>query len=141
MGLAPSFHRSVIFSPDLWRFLWDKQGSQRNISRGHWTRVASMSLNLRCVPSSNESKIRLRPTLVAITGKVRTRTQLPGQLKPDRQVLFAGDTVGPFDQRNENGRIAELCVPIRQIVFRDPTGPRASPSSKYRNVFGDDLLA
>jgi hypothetical protein len=38
-----------------------------------------------------------------------------------RQDLFGDDAVGPFDQRNENGRIAELCVPIRKIVFRDPT--------------------
>jgi len=58
-----------------------------------------------------------------------------------RQDLFGDDAVGPFDQRNENGRIAELCVPIREIGFRDPTGPGASSSSKNRNVFGDDLLA
>jgi len=57
------------------------------------------------------------------------------------QDLFGDDAVGPFDQRNENGRIAELCVPIRKIVFRDPTGPGASSSSEDRNVFGDDLLA
>src|SRR5271154_4011352 len=55
--------------------------------------------------------------------------------------LFGDDVVGPFDQRNENGRIAELGVPIRKIAFRDPTGPGASSSSKDRNVFGDDLLA
>jgi hypothetical protein len=63
------------------------------------------------------------------------------QQTPDRPELFGHDAVGPFDQRNENGRIAELCVPIRKIVFRDPTGPGASSSSKDRNVFSDDLLA
>jgi hypothetical protein len=55
--------------------------------------------------------------------------------------LLGHDAVGPFDQRNENGRIAKLGVPIREIGFRDPTGPGAIPSSKDRNVFGDDLLA
>jgi hypothetical protein len=59
----------------------------------------------------------------------------------DRQDLFGDDAVGPFDQRNENGRIAELCVPIREIAFRDPTGPGTCSSSKDRNVFRDDLLA
>jgi hypothetical protein len=63
------------------------------------------------------------------------------QLWPDRQDLFGDDAVGPFDQRNENGRTAELCIPIRKIVFRDPTGPGTSSSSKDGNVFGDDLLA
>ena len=56
-------------------------------------------------------------------------------------VLFGDDAVSPFDQRNESGRIAELRVPIRKIVFRDPTGPGASSSSKDMNVFGDYLFA
>ena len=60
---------------------------------------------------------------------------------PDRHGLFGNDAVGPFDQRNENGRITELRIPIRKIIFRDPTGPGASSSSEDRNVFGDDLLA
>jgi len=62
-------------------------------------------------------------------------------LRAGRQDLFGHDAVGPFDQRNKNGSIAELCVPIRKIVFRDPTGPGAIPSSKDWNVFGDNLLA
>jgi hypothetical protein len=57
------------------------------------------------------------------------------------QDLFGNDPVGPFDERNENGRISELCVPIHKIIFRDPTGPGASSSSKDRNVLGNDLLA
>src|SRR5271156_3146436 len=60
---------------------------------------------------------------------------------PDRQDLFRDDVVAPFDERNENGRIAELGGPIRKIAFRDPTGPGTSSSSKYSNVLGDDLLA
>src|ERR1700722_7176927 len=59
----------------------------------------------------------------------------------DRTDLFRDDAVGPFDQRNKNGRVAELCVPNRKIVFRDPTGPGTSSSSKDRNMFGDHLVA
>ena len=72
-------------------------------------------------------------------GQFHRRIRPPAMAGP--QNLFGDDAVGPFDQRNEDGRIAELCVPIRKIVFRDPTGPGASSSSKDRNVFGDNLLA
>ena len=58
-----------------------------------------------------------------------------------RQDLFGNDAVGPFDQRNENGRVTELRTPICKIIFRDPTGSGTSSSSEDRNVFGDDLLA
>jgi len=54
--------------------------------------------------------------------------------------LFGDDAVSPLDQRNESGGIAELRTPIREIVFRDPTGPGASSSRKNRDVFGDDFL-
>ena len=63
------------------------------------------------------------------------------QLWLARADLFRDDAVGPFNQRNENGRIAELRAPVRKIIFRDPTGSGTSSSSEDRNVFGDDLLA
>jgi hypothetical protein len=80
-------------------------------------------------------------TLVKIIECEAKLTGINAPVKVAETDLFGDDAVGPFDQRNENGRIAELCIPIRKIVFRDPTGPGASSSSKDRNVFGDDLLA
>src|SRR5215469_7452476 len=73
--------------------------------------------------------------------RTSSRLRTFARLWPKGQELFGNDPVRPFDQRNENGRTAELCVPICKIVFRDPTGPGARSSSKDRNVFGDDLLA
>lgn len=54
--------------------------------------------------------------------------------------LFGDDAVRPLDQRYENCGSAELCSPILQIYFRNPTGTGAGPSRKDRNVLRDDLL-
>ena len=56
------------------------------------------------------------------------------------QKLFCDDAIGPLHQVHEDCGIAELCSPLRQVRFRDPTGPAAESSSKDRNVFGGDLL-
>ena len=48
--------------------------------------------------------------------------------------LFGDDAVCPLDQRYENCGTAELCSPILQVYFRNPTGTGAGPSSKDRNV-------
>ena len=49
---------------------------------------------------------------------------------PDRHGLFGNDAVGPFDQGNENGRITELRIPIRKIIFRDPRAREQAPQAK-----------
>lgn len=56
-------------------------------------------------------------------------------------ILFSDNPVGPLDQRHENCRVPELCAPILQVCFRDPTGPGTGSSSEDGNVFGDDLVA
>jgi hypothetical protein len=50
------------------------------------------------------------------------------------------DAVGPLDQADKDRGIAEFCAPLSYICFRDPTGPAAGSSSKYGNVFGENLL-
>src|SRR6266571_6681959 len=54
--------------------------------------------------------------------------------------LFHDDAVGPFDKTHKNGGTAELCSPLIQVGFRDPTGPGAEPSRKDGNVFGDHFF-
>lgn len=54
--------------------------------------------------------------------------------------LFGDDAIGPFNQVHEDCGIAEFCSPLRQVCFRDPTGPAASSSSEHWNVFGGNFV-
>ena len=54
--------------------------------------------------------------------------------------LFGDDAVRPLDKRYENCGTAELCSPILQVCFRNPTGTGAGPSRKNRNMLPDNLL-
>jgi hypothetical protein len=66
----------------------------------------------------------------------RGRADMPDILRG----LFDDDAVRPFNERNEDCRVAELGSPLIQICFRDPTGPGARTSSKDRNVPGDNFV-
>ena len=66
----------------------------------------------------------------------RGRADMPDILRG----LFDDDAVRPFNERNEDCRVAELGAPLIQICFRDPTGPGARTSSKDRNVLGDNFI-
>jgi len=57
-----------------------------------------------------------------------------------RTRLFRDDAIGPLNQVHKNCGIAEFCTPLRQVYFRDPTGPAAGPSSKDGNVFGGNFV-
>jgi hypothetical protein len=54
--------------------------------------------------------------------------------------LFRNDAIGPLNQVHEDCRIAEFRSPLRQVRFRDPTGPAAGCSSKNWNVFGGNFV-
>jgi hypothetical protein len=51
-------------------------------------------------------------------------------------LLLGDDAVGPFDEADKDGGVAEFSVPVREIGFRDATRPAASSSSKDSDVFG-----
>ena len=52
---------------------------------------------------------------------------------------FTNDVVGPFHQGNVDRNRAPLRVPTAQVHLRDPTGPGAGSSRKYRDAFGYNL--
>src|SRR5271166_134461 len=60
---------------------------------------------------------------------------------PCHATLFGDDSIGPLHQRNKDSWVTELRAPIGEIIFRNPTGSRASSSRKHGNVFGDDFLS
>src|SRR5580658_888918 len=49
---------------------------------------------------------------------------------------LTNDVVGPFHQGNVDRNRAPLRVPTAQVRLRDPTGPGAGSSRKYRDAFG-----
>ncbi len=55
-------------------------------------------------------------------------------------VSLCDDAVGPLYKAYKNCWIAEFCAPLRYVCFRDPKGPAAGSSSKYGDVFGENLL-
>jgi hypothetical protein len=57
-----------------------------------------------------------------------------------RTRLFGDDPIGPLNQVHEDCGIAEFCSPLRQVCFRDPTGPAAGSSSEDRNTFGGNFV-
>jgi len=54
--------------------------------------------------------------------------------------LLGDNPIRPFHHRYEYSRAAELCSPLIQVCFRNPTGTGASPSRKDRDVFGYNLF-
>lgn len=52
---------------------------------------------------------------------------------------FTDDVVGPFHQGYVDRDRAPLRVPTAQVRLRDPTGPGAGSSRKYRDTFGYHL--
>lgn len=54
--------------------------------------------------------------------------------------LFRYDAVGPFDQADENRWVAELCVEVGEICFRDATRPAAGSSRINGDVFGTQFF-
>ena len=54
--------------------------------------------------------------------------------------LFSDDTVCPLHQRDKDRRASELCAPLIQVCFRDPTGPGTRSSGEDRNVLGDNFF-
>ena len=54
--------------------------------------------------------------------------------------LFRDDAIGPLNQVHKDCGTAEFCSPLRQICFRDPTGPAAGASSKDGNVSGGNFV-
>lgn len=66
--------------------------------------------------------------------------EFPAEGSGHSKRLFGDDSVGPFNERNEDCRISELRAPSRKVTFRNPTGAGAPSTRKHRNVLGNDFL-
>jgi len=129
MDSGRSLRPSVIFSPDLWRFLWGRQGLQRNISRGQWTRVVSMSLSLRCVLRSNEL-ISGGPGRGSGCRHFSVLTEQP-------KAPTGNVTAGNHHQRNNAGPSQQISVRIQSSVFVfEPSIFRVIPTEWFELLLG-----
>jgi hypothetical protein len=55
--------------------------------------------------------------------------------------LFGDDAVGPFDEADEDGGIAEFGVPGGEVGLGDAAGAGAGSAGEDGDVFGDDFVS